>query len=166
MKMGGIKRFTHLPIWLFSICVVISLLVFVKPVSSQSPDPSDQVHSIAKMLNCPTCGGRNLADCPTDTCTQWKDEIRSQLNSGKTSEQVIEYFKTRFGPTVLQEPPKEGPILLLWVTPVVILLAILIAGIVVLRRTSMSRITAKSNLEVSSKPVDSYITRLEDEVAR
>jgi cytochrome c-type biogenesis protein CcmH len=135
---------------------------------AQTPDPSDQVYYIAKQLNCPTCAGRNLADCPTDTCMQWKQEIKSQLESGKSSQDVINYFTSRFGPTVLQEPPKEGVVLLLWVLPVIALAALAVGAVVVLRN-----ITARGiNLPIlaqsgpTDKPVDEYVARLEDEVGK
>ncbi len=86
---------------------------------AQTPAPlDDEVHDIAKQMNCPTCAGRNLADCPTETCAQWKQEIGAQLQAGKTSQEVLDYFEARFGPTVMQEPPKEGAVLALWVVPV------------------------------------------------
>jgi cytochrome c-type biogenesis protein CcmH len=84
----------------------------------QAPVVDDQTYHIAKKLNCPTCAGRNLADCPTDTCTQWKNEIKAQLDQGKTAGEVLAYFEARFGPTVLQEPPKQGPTAILWAAPV------------------------------------------------
>jgi cytochrome c-type biogenesis protein CcmH len=158
-----LRLLTGLFIATFTLLWMVSQTV---PSFAQTPDPSDQAHAIAKLLNCPTCGGRNLADCPTDTCTQWKQEIRSQLAAGKSQDQVIDYFKTRFGPTVLQEPPKEGAILLLWVTPVVILIAILIAGVIVLRHISLPRKAITSPAHVSTQSVDSYVARIEEEVGK
>ncbi len=148
----------------FFVAAFMLFAIVANTALAQAPDPSDQVHTIAKLLNCPTCGGRNLADCPTDTCTQWKQEIRSQLDAGKTQTEVIDYFKTRFGPTVLQEPPKEGVILLLWVTPVVILIAILIAGVIVLKRISMPRQTGATITTAVPQVADSYAARIEEEV--
>lgn len=156
-----------------SFCCYITLIAFglmasqfVAPSAiAQAPDPSDEVHAIAKLLNCPTCGGRNLADCPTDTCTQWKQEIRSQLDAGKSPAQVIDYFKERFGPTVLQEPPKEGAILLLWITPVIVLVGILVAGISVLKRISSPRHQVLQTTG-STAVNDPYVAKLEEEVNR
>jgi cytochrome c-type biogenesis protein CcmH len=94
------------------------------------------MYEIAKQLNCPTCAGRNLADCPTDTCTQWKQEIVTQLKAGKTDEEVLTYFKDRFGSQVLQEPPKEGFVLVMWVVPVLAVFALIALAVVVARKSS------------------------------
>ena len=98
--------------------------------------PDDQTYHIAKKLNCPTCAGRNLADCPTETCTQWKAEIKSQLDSGKSPDEVLAYFQNRFGPTVLQEPPKTGSTAPLWALPVGAATVFLVGAGIVMARVS------------------------------
>ena len=98
----------------------------------------EQTREIAKQLNCPTCAGRNLADCPTDTCNQWKTEISTQLRAGRTPAQVSDYFLNRFGPGVLQEPPREGGYLLAWIFPFVVFFALCAAALMVVRRSSRS----------------------------
>jgi cytochrome c-type biogenesis protein CcmH len=83
----------------------------------------DRVNEIAKKLNCPTCAGINLADCRTLTCEQWRNQINDLVKQGYSDKEVLDYFVTRFGEQVLQEPPKSGSTLFLWVLPVIILLA-------------------------------------------
>jgi cytochrome c-type biogenesis protein CcmH len=83
----------------------------------------DRVNEIAKKLNCPTCAGINLADCRTLTCEQWRNQINDLVKQGYSDQEVLDYFVTRFGEQVLQEPPKSGSTLFLWVLPVIILLA-------------------------------------------
>jgi cytochrome c-type biogenesis protein CcmH len=138
----------------------------VRPVAAQTPDPSDQVQRIAKQLNCPTCAGRNLADCPTDTCMQWKKEIQTQLQQGKSAQDVINYFQARFGPAVLQEPPKEGALLVVWVLPIVGLIALAFGAVVLLRRIGRPQVVTASSAQAGKEAVvdDSYTARLEEEV--
>lgn len=109
--------------------IVVSLLLlapyYLFPVSitlAQDPD-YDQINEIAKQLNCPTCTGINLADCHTQTCEQWREQINDLLKQGYTDEEVINYFTARYGDYVLQEPPKSGWTLALWMVPLVIVLA-------------------------------------------
>lgn len=83
----------------------------------------DRVNEIAKKLNCPTCAGINLADCKTLTCEQWRGQINDMVKQGYSDDEVINYFVTRFGEQVLQEPPKRGSTLFLWILPIIILLA-------------------------------------------
>jgi len=144
----------------------ISLLLAVWLVAglaqAQLPAPDEPTYRIAKQLNCPTCAGRNLADCPTETCAQWKAEIKAQLDAGKSAEEVLIYFQDRFGPTVLQEPPKSGVTAPLWAAPVgaaVIFLAI--AGLVMWRTAQRN---TRTPAPVAANHSDPFVAALEREV--
>jgi cytochrome c-type biogenesis protein CcmH len=97
---------------------------YLLPATSLAQEPDyDRVNEIAKNLNCPTCAGLNLSDCNTLTCEQWRGQINDLVAQGYSDEQVLDYFATRYGGQVLQEPPKSGWTLFLWILPVVVLLA-------------------------------------------
>ena len=83
----------------------------------------DRINQIAKQMNCPTCVGINLADCRTQTCSQWRGQIGDLIKEGYSDQEILDYFTTQYGDQVLQEPPKRGSTLVLWVLPVVALLA-------------------------------------------
>lgn len=108
--------------FLFLAVAIYLLLTPYSPTFAQETD-YDRVNEIAKKLNCPTCSGINLADCKTLTCEQWRGQIDDMIKQGYSNDEVVNYFVTRFGEQVLQEPPKRGSTLFLWVLPVIILLA-------------------------------------------
>jgi len=141
----------------FFLCLIACLLI-VSPAFAQT-SPEDQMYNIAKKLNCPTCAGRNLADCPTDTCTQWKNEIIDQLKQGKSSEEIVDYFQARFGSTVLQEPPKEGFTLLMWLIPVVAFAALGAVAIIVVQRSSRRTAAAPSPTPANNDPYTDELER-------
>jgi cytochrome c-type biogenesis protein CcmH len=103
--------------------VVVTFVVvssFGMLVQAQGSD-YDRINVIAEQLNCPTCTGINLADCRTQTCTQWKEQIKDLLDQGKSDQEVLDYFVAQYGTQVLQEPPKAGFTLSLWVLPVIMI---------------------------------------------
>lgn len=104
---------------------VVAVCLPAAPLAAQDGGVDEQARDIAKRLNCPTCSGRNLADCPTDTCAQWKAEIAAQLRAGRSADEVTDSFINRFGPGVLQEPPRQGGFLFAWAFPGVLLMALL-----------------------------------------
>jgi cytochrome c-type biogenesis protein CcmH len=120
------KRIFIKPIFIFIILFTSYFLLPTpySPALAQEPD-YDHVNEIAKNLNCPTCTGINLADCRTLTCEQWRNQINDLVAQGYSDEEVLNYFATRYGTQVLQEPPKSGWTLFLWVLPV---LALLVGG--------------------------------------
>lgn len=145
-----------------ALVLVLAVFLAVRPAQAQDGSLEEQTREIAKHLNCPTCAGRNLADCPTDTCAQWKGEIATQLKAGRSAAQVTEYFITRFGPGVLQEPPREGGYLLAWIFPFVVFAALLAAAFYVVRKSSRRGMATVP--VAGSTPADPYADELERQV--
>ncbi len=112
----------HLIYISLSLLLISLLLILTPPALAQEPD-YDRVNEIAKDLNCPTCTGINLADCRTQTCEQWRGQIADLVQEGYNDEEVLDYFSTRYGDQVLQEPPKQGFTLILWLLPIIVILA-------------------------------------------
>lgn len=117
----------HLLLATCYLLLAISLLLITDDwlpatVSAQEPD-YDRINEIAKQMNCPTCVGINLADCRTQTCQQWRDQIADLLEQGYSEQEVLNYFETQYGTQVLLEPPKSGSTLWLWVLPFVAIIA-------------------------------------------
>jgi len=62
------------------------------------------VNAIAHKLYCPVCENITLDTCGTAACADWRYEIRLQLESGMTEEQIVEDFVRRFGDRVVGTP--------------------------------------------------------------
>lgn len=160
---GTEKHISSLHLCASAVITFFLAFALALPVLAQAPI-DDNTLDVAKKLNCPTCGGRNLADCPTDTCNQWKQEIASQLAAGKSQAQVIQYFQDRFGVTVMQEPPKSGQTFLLWFVPALAFVLFGAFGVMALRRASARAQTAPA-APPSAPPAndDPYAKMIEDE---
>jgi cytochrome c-type biogenesis protein CcmH len=108
------------------ICLLMGLMIWAAlaatPVFAQQPT-ADEINAVAKKLSCPTCTGINVADCPTETCAQWRAQIGELLAEGKSEQEILDYFSARYGDHVLQVPPKRGFFVLVWTLPVIAILA-------------------------------------------
>ena len=94
------------------------------------PQPSldQRVHDVASQLRCPVCQGESVADSPSQLSQQMRGVIRQQLQSGKSEQEVIQYFRTSYGDQIVWSPPWQGFTLLAWLVPI----GLLLAGIVLL----------------------------------
>ncbi len=102
--------------WLFA---GLALLAFVAALPALAQTPTvDEVNAVAKKLSCPTCTGINVADCPTETCAQWRSQIGQMLAEGKSEPEILDYFSSRYGDQVLQVPPTRGFFVWVWALPV------------------------------------------------
>jgi cytochrome c-type biogenesis protein CcmH len=101
---------------------ILTTLLLATPALAQQPT-ADQINAVAKNLSCPTCTGINVADCPTETCAQWRAQIGEMLAQGKSQQEILDYFAARYGDHVLQVPPKRGFFVWVWVLPILAILA-------------------------------------------
>jgi len=92
-------------------------------VGSSSPDLEDRVREVASELRCVVCQNLSVADSPSDLAKEMRNLVRELLQQGKTPEEIMAYFQSRYGDFVLLEPPKRGFNLLVWGLPFAALLA-------------------------------------------
>lgn len=66
-------------------------------------DPTD-VYRISRGLYCDVCAGVPLADCPSDQCQAWREEIADLLAAGQTESEIRQHFADRYGDKVSGVP--------------------------------------------------------------
>ncbi len=156
------------------ITLLIALMGIAGTVWAQEGDPfppdtvtDDEVNAIAEQLFCPVCENVPLDVCGTKACADWRDEIRMMLENGSSEAEIKAYFAERYGRRVLATPDATGIDLLVWVLPVVGVVAGAIILVVILRRMAPGALAAgaDANLTLNYDGLDpEYVTRLEREV--
>jgi cytochrome c-type biogenesis protein CcmH len=117
------RKHNHLPSIIgLALVMAFALVAVVAPAYAQNPS-ADEINEVAKKLSCPTCTGISVADCPTETCAQWRAKIGEMLSEGRSEPEILDYFAARYGDHVLQVPPKRGFFVLVWVLPIIAILA-------------------------------------------
>ena len=164
----------------FSLIILLALQTLVSlpaalPAAAQETVPSgnisaDEVNAVARQLYCPVCENIPLDVCGTAACAQWRDEVRIQLEEGRTPQQVIDDFVLRFGERVVGTP--QDPLLraLSLVTPWVIGAIAVLVAVVLLSRWSKGRrarpVTAIPAGPQAPLPEDDYRARLESDLEK
>jgi cytochrome c-type biogenesis protein CcmH len=143
----------------------LSLGASAAQAGSGDPPTDDDVNSVAKKLYCPVCPNTPLDVCETKACQDWRAQIRSQLESGWSEDQIINYFVEQYGERVLAEPRMSGFTTLVWLFPLVAL----IAGLIILRQVLFRwRVSSDSvDLEESDSPKEvppAMLRRIESEL--
>ena len=78
---------------------------------------------VGALLRCPVCQGMAVADSPSTVAIDMKNQVRDLLARGYTQEQILKYFETSYGQFVLLKPQFAGINALVWVLPVLVLVA-------------------------------------------
>lgn len=131
------------------------------PAAQASADPlDDRVRGIARQLRCPICESVSVADSPADLAVQMRGVIRKKLEAGESEQQIVDYFVTAYGDTVLLEPPRRGLGLAIWLGPLVAMvagaaiLAVLLRGWVRPKRAVPS---GEAAVLPSDRPADDFV---------
>ena len=147
----------------------LALLAFVAALPALAQTPTvDEVNSVAKKLSCPTCTGINVADCPTETCAQWRSQIGQMLAQGKSEPEILDYFSSRYGDQVLQVPPTRGFFVWVWVLPVAAI-AIGLAWLAFRMRGWARRpaaVPAEADADEAAPPGDEYLRRVQEDLEK
>lgn len=102
-------------------------------ISSAGSPPTEGVSqnrlfNIASQLKCVECVGESVASSSAPVAVQFRQEITEQMAKGKTNDEILNFFASRYD-DILLKPPAGGIGALVWVIPVVALfVAVLLLG--------------------------------------
>lgn len=124
-----------------------SYLMFVVP----KPMTLDQhVHNVASQLRCPICQGESVADSPSEIAQQMRGVIRQQIQEGKSDQEIVQYFVSRYGEqNIIWSPPWAGFTLLIWIVPIVLFLVGLLLVFAVVRDWRIATVLSSVGSPVS-----------------
>lgn len=89
--------------------------------AAQPKSLNQRAQEVASQLQCPVCNGESVEDSPSALASDMRQLIRHKLAQGESEQQVIQYFETRYGDTILESPPAQGFTLMIWLPPVLML---------------------------------------------
>ncbi|HWV38546.1 MAG TPA: cytochrome c-type biogenesis protein [Vulgatibacter sp.] len=97
-----------------------------------------RTHEVGLLLRCPVCQGSSVADSPSSTAINMKNEVRDLLAEGYDQGQILAWFEASYGQFVLMQPKAEGLNMLVWLGPGVVLLAGLVIVALQVRKSMRS----------------------------
>lgn len=121
----------------------------------------ERTHQVASLLRCPVCQGMSVADSPSTVALDMKQQVRELLARGYTQEQILKYFELSYGQFVLLKPKFGGVNALVWILPVLVLLA---GAIVVI--TTARRLETAPAAEAQEPAPDPYVSRVRELVEK
>jgi cytochrome c-type biogenesis protein CcmH len=116
-----------------ALLLVVALPGAAREAAPVAADPQleKRVLGLAEELRCLVCQNQTLADSNAPLAVDLRNQVREQLKSGKSEQDVIDFMVARYGDFVLYRPALKATTLLLWFGP--LLLALLGIGMLVRR---------------------------------
>lgn len=115
--------------------LLVALTVVAVGLLSQPRGEPDRAYSLEQRLRCPVCKSVPVAESPSQTAAAMRREIADQVAQGRSDEQVLDFFRARYGDWVVLSPPVGGTTLLVWLMPPVALAGGVVVLLMLPRRT-------------------------------
>ena len=113
--------------------LIILILIFFNfnnfAVSSNFSE--QQTINITKNLRCLICQGQTIHESNSDFAESMKKYIKSELENGKTNEEIFSSLVKKYGQWIVYDPGVSRNTLLLWSLP---LLLFLIGGVIITKK--------------------------------
>jgi cytochrome c-type biogenesis protein CcmH len=110
--------------------LAIGLVLLATPAlavlpNEQLSDPKleARARAISTQLRCVVCQNQTIDDSDADLAHDLRVLLRQRLKAGDSDQQAITFIANRYGDYVLLKPPFDAETLLLWLGPLLVLLA-------------------------------------------
>ena len=121
------KKLSIIKIFIFFFLISINF----KSIAITSTYSEEQTINITKSLRCLICQGQTIHESNSDFAESMKKYIKSELEKGKTNEEIFLSLVEKYGQWIVYDPGISRNTLLLWSLP---LLLFLIGGVIIAKK--------------------------------
>ena len=116
------------------LALATALLSPAAGVARAQSDPNEaEAQAIDRMLMCPVCPAQTIDQTEVPLAKQMRAQVRELLDAGASRNEILDWFRERYGPGIVAEPPRSGINLIAWIVPGVVIVLALAGGLFVLR---------------------------------
>lgn len=108
-------------------------LAVIETYEFSSPDLEQRYQALSRELRCPKCQNQNIADSNAPISRDLRKLLYQQLEAGASDAEILDYMVARYGEFVRYRPRLGGATAVLWLAPVLLLLAALVVAFLALR---------------------------------
>ncbi len=112
--------------------LLLLICLIALPVSAETQ--ADRVDAIARQLMCPVCAGQSVAESNAQLARDMREIIKRKVSEGVSDEEIISWFRTKYGDGILAEPPLKGFNLVVWLFPITAAAIGVLFAVVYIRR--------------------------------
>jgi cytochrome c-type biogenesis protein CcmH len=98
--------------------------MFLAPLSLQAEDKAtldQRAAALAHELRCLVCQNQTIAESNAALAVDLRNQIREQLQEGKSEQDIIDFMVARYGDFVRYRPPLKATTIALWAGPFLLL---------------------------------------------
>ncbi|HUP29004.1 MAG TPA: cytochrome c-type biogenesis protein [Usitatibacter sp.] len=121
---------------LAAVVCAVAFGVFAQSAEVARPDAAVErrLKALGEELRCLVCQNQTIADSSAPLAVDLRNQLRAQISSGKSDDDIRAYMVQRYGDFVLYRPPLRAATFLLWIGPFALVAVGALIFILVVRR--------------------------------
>ncbi|UIK07643.1 cytochrome c-type biogenesis protein CcmH [Neorhizobium galegae] len=140
--------------------VLAMILALLAPLPAFAVNPDEvlsnpvleqRARNLSAQLRCMVCQNQSIDDSNAELARDLRVLVRERLTNGDADDQVIDYVVSRYGEFVLLKPRFSAKTMILWATPVLLLLVGGVAILVFVRTRPSQRSVASLTAEEQAR---------------
>lgn len=120
----------------FLLCLSLSAMAATDLYQFETPEQEQRFRVLLDELRCPKCQNQSLADSDAGIAQDMRVRVESMIKEGKSDEEIVDYFVSRYGDFVSYRPPVTPTTSILWLAPLLLLGSGAVVIVLLLRRAS------------------------------
>lgn len=100
----------------------------------ETPEQEQRFRNLIEELRCPKCQNQSISDSDADIAQDMRAQVAEMLREGRSDEEIVQFFVTRYGDFVTYKPPVNAETMILWAGPGVVFVIGLMLVLLQIRR--------------------------------
>lgn len=109
--------------WFAILAAVVGLLLVASVDRGGAETDAERIQRLTESFACPECAGQSVAESNAPVAANIREVIAEEVTAGRSDTEIRDLLVAGYGGRVLRNPPAEGVASLVWVLPVVLLVA-------------------------------------------
>lgn len=116
----------------------------------ETPEQEQRFRNLIEELRCPKCQNQSISDSDADIAQDMRAQVAEMLREGRSDEEIVRFFVTRYGDFVTYKPPVNAETMILWAGPGVVFVIGLLLVVLQIRRARARAPAIEQEMEKDS----------------
>lgn len=126
--MSVVKSFR---LWCLALLCVLTLALVAAPSNASTQGRIDHLETLVK---CPACDDLSVAQSNATSALAVREDITRRVKAGESDNRILTSLEATYGTSILLSPSTSGLGSLLWLVPILVVIALIVAGVRLARR--------------------------------
>jgi cytochrome c-type biogenesis protein CcmH len=118
-------------LWCLAFLCVLAVALVAAPSTASTKGRIDHLETLVK---CPACDDLSVAQSNATSALAVRDDITRRVKAGESDNKILTSLENTYGTSILLSPATSGLGSLLWLVPILVLVALIVAGVRLVRR--------------------------------